>query len=150
MKSFFEFMEKIRREKSINEQDGPMQASGQPGQPQPVQPPANPVAPDATPEQQGAGQTSDPAHDSEFEKLVQIMKSSMDSLDDDNRKRIEDFLKDNDLMDADASADDKGEKKPADAAPQQPADPAMAQAQAGQMAAATPPLAPGAGATPQQ
>ena len=148
MKSFFEFMEKIRREKSINEQDEPMQASGQPGQPQPVQPPANPVAPDATPEQQGAGQTSGPAHDAEFEKLLQIMKSAMDSLDDDNRSKIEEFLKDNGSMDADASAD-KGDKKPADAAPQQP-DPAMAQAQAGQMAAATPPLAPGAGATPQQ
>ena len=148
MKSFFEFMEKIRREKSINEQDEPLQAPGQPGQPQPVQPPANPVAPDATPEQQAEKQTSDPAHDAEFEKLLQIMKSAMDSLDDDNRAKIEEFLKDNGSMDADASAD-KGDK-PADAAPQQPADPAMAQAQAGQMAAATPPLAPGAGATPQQ
>lgn len=138
MKTFFEFMEKIRRERRINEQ-----GEQQP----PAQPANNQTAPDATPEQQDGNQTSDPAHDSEFEKLVQIMKSSMESLSDENRKRVEDFLKDNNLMDTDASGD-KGDK-PADAA-QPPQDPAAAQAQAGQMAAAAPPAAPAPGATPPQ
>lgn len=145
MRSFFEFMEKIRREKSINE-EGEQQALPQaPPQP-PAQPPANQTAPDAAPDQESG--TSKPAHDAEFEKLAQIMKSSMKELSDENRKKVEDFLTSNELMDTDTSSDKEEDQQ---AGSQAPPDQAQAQAQAGQMAAATPPAAPPApGATPPQ
>ena len=97
---FFEFLEKIRIEKMLLEQDGP-----QGGNPQDQ---GNMTAPDAPPEQQdsssGQGEESGlspTAHDDNFSKLIDIMKQALPDLKPENRKIVDEFLKKNNLSGGD-------------------------------------------------
>lgn len=97
---FFEFLEKIRIEKMLLEQDGP-----QGGNPQDQ---GNMTAPDAPPEQQdsSSGQGEDSglsptAHDDNFSKLIDIMKQALPDLKPENRKIVDEFLKKNNLSGGD-------------------------------------------------
>jgi hypothetical protein len=97
---FFEFLEKIRIEKMLLEQDAP-----QGGNPQDQ---GNMTAPDAPPEQQdsSSGQGEDSglsptAHDDNFSKLIDIMKQALPDLKPENRKIIDEFLKTNNLSGGD-------------------------------------------------
>ena len=97
---FFEFLEKIRIEKMLLEQDGP-----QGGNPQDQ---GNMTAPDAPPEQQdsssGQGEESGlspTAHDDNFSKLIDIMKQALPDLKPENRKIVDEFLKTNNLSGGD-------------------------------------------------
>ena len=97
---FFEFLEKIRIEKMLLEQDGP-----QGGNPQDQ---GNMTAPDAPPEQQdsSSGQGEDSglsptAHDDNFSKLIDIMKQALPDLKPENRKIVDEFLKTNNLSGGD-------------------------------------------------
>lgn len=97
---FFEFLEKIRIEKMLLEQDAP-----QGGNPQDQ---GNMTAPDAPPEQQdsSSGQGEDSglsptAHDDNFSKLIDIMKQALPDLKPENRKIVDEFLKKNNLSGGD-------------------------------------------------
>jgi len=97
---FFEFLEKIRIEKMLLEQDAP-----QGGNPQDQ---GNMTAPDAPPEQQdsssGQGEESGlspTAHDDNFSKLIDIMKQALPDLKPENRKIVDEFLKTNNLSGGD-------------------------------------------------
>ena len=97
---FFEFLEKIRIEKMLLEQDVP-----QGGNPQDQ---GNMTAPDAPPEQQdsSSGQGEDSglsptAHDDNFSKLIDIMKQALSDLKPENRKIVDEFLKKNNLSGGD-------------------------------------------------
>lgn len=101
---FFEFLEKIRIEKMLLEQDAP-QGSPQGGNPQDQ---GNMTAPDAPPEQQdsssGQGEESGlspTAHDDNFSKLIDIMKQALPDLKPENRKIVDEFLKTNNLSGGD-------------------------------------------------
>lgn len=97
---FFEFLEKIRIEKMLLEQDGT-----QGGNPQDQ---GNMTAPDAPPEQQdsSSGQGEDSglsptAHDDNFSKLIDIIKQALPDLKPENRKIVDGFLKKNNLSGGD-------------------------------------------------
>ncbi len=122
MGKFFEFMEKIRIEKMLLEQEMPQPVAQQPA---PEQPQQN-VAQDATPEQQDAGESpkedsglSPTAHDENFSKLIDAMKQALPDLKPENRKLVDEFLKSNNLSGGDEPT--QGEQ-PQDQATQQPQD----------------------------
>lgn len=97
---FFEFLEKIRIEKMLLEQDAPQGGNNQDQR--------NMTAPDTPPEQQdsSSGQGEDSglsptAHDDNFSKLIDIMKQALPDLKPENRKIVDEFLKTNNLSGGD-------------------------------------------------
>ena len=99
MGKFFEFLEKIRTEKMLCEQDMvQMQPQQQPAENIPQNNATNQTAPDATPEQQDAGATEDSelsptAHDEIFSKLIDSMKEALPNLKSKkHRELIDEFL----------------------------------------------------------
>ena len=107
MGKFFEFLEKIRTEKMLFEQDmAQMQPQQQPAENIPQNNATNQTAPDATPEQQDAGATEDSglsptAHDDNFSKLIDSMKEALPNLKPENKKIIDEILKSNNLSGGD-------------------------------------------------
>ena len=131
---FFEFLEKIRIEKMLLEQDAP-----QGGNPQDQ---GNMTAPDAPPEQQdsssGQGEESGlspTAHDDNFSKLIDIMKQALPDLKPENRKIIDEFLKTNNLSGGDEPKKDSQVQDQGQAPPTGMGDQSGMPAQPNQMAA---------------
>ena len=118
MRNFFEFMEKIRTEKMLFEQDMNQQ------QPMPQDAGQNQMASDTPPEQQDAGVSDDSglsptAHDDNFSKLIDIMKQALPDLKPENKKLIDEFLKSNNLTGGDEPKEPKQEEpQPDQNAPQ--------------------------------